>query len=182
MGTRSIIMITGTQRNGIETTRLYEHDGGPTANLPVIHAALKKAIKQVQAANKRFNDDSYKLNVGQVSSLIIGESASVYGSGAVLDVCENDTATYDGPITREMLGIQGDLEWIYVIDLDNSFVNVFNGIHENVLIENFCNPMDYAKNFYPEYQKAKEKAIHKSMLQLSKLGFKINQSKPKARK
>lgn len=170
MSTRSIIVVT----NEIETIRLYKHsDGYPTDNLILIKESLAKAIDQCK---KHFV--SYKVNpqrtprVDQVSGLLVGFSTTCYGIGARIE------EKHRGPFVPKHLGDQGDLEWIYIVDLQHQTIGVYGGGYTGkppqiAFKKGPVDPKIYATSLYLEYQKETLEAITEEMSAIDKLGFKF---------
>lgn len=189
MSTRSIIMVTGiTLYNQPRTIRLYKHsDGYPTGNLPLIFEALNKGQKQVGKFNERFKD-SKNLVVDQITGLIIGEASDVYGMGAKIDSEDGDQAVYPEKIKPEHLGNQGDLEWIYVVDLDVRTLNIYGGRYTGELPQvaygkGVVDPLTYCDHLKPDYVQPEIDATKEVVSEIEKLGFKVNHvAKKRAKK
>ncbi len=180
MSTRSIIVVTGKPNyNGDDQTiRLYKHsDGYPTGNLPIIRDALTKAIDECNHQAKRWKEDAKSPIPEFMAALLIGESASVYGFGAKVDVYEDDSAIYYSKVTKETLGIQADLEWIYVIDLKNKTLKIYNGDQNNVIKDKTENPMSYVECLREECKSDEGKETLDLITSIEALGFKVNPSK-----
>ncbi len=177
MSTRSIIVVTGKGRYNEETTRLYKHsDGYPTGNLPIIRDALKRSIDQVDDENARWGDDSdmkSNLSVEQVVGHIIGESTSVYGQGAQLE------ETFREKFKQKHLGNQGDLEWIYLVDVTKKTVKVYGGGYsgegpQHAFKKGVVDPLTYVECLREECQKQEAFEIEVAMRKIKQLGFKLN--------
>jgi hypothetical protein len=138
MSTRSIILVTGDKTgdgSGSQATvRIYKHwDGYPSGNLPVILNAIERAEKMDKDNRERFpgEDKPSRINVDQMTGLIIGESVSIYGTGARVDEDELEespfkrTALYDKPFEPKHMGNQWDLEWVYVVNIPKKNVDVY---------------------------------------------------------
>lgn len=188
MSTRSIIMVTGEHKyNGPQTCRLYKHcDGYPTGNLPVIKDALKRALDMNAEHDKKYKEDkATPVNVDQLVALIIGETASPYGGGARVDAYDsNDTGWYDSAFKPEHLGNQGDLEWIYVIDLQTKSINVYGGgytgeVPQHAYKKGVVNPMIYAERLKEDFQDGERKETLEVMGQIAELGFEVNRKSVK---
>jgi hypothetical protein len=176
MSTRSIILVTSKTK----TVRIYKHcDGYPTGNLPVIADALKnmlgKPCKDVKKLNSmlgiQFDVDSIAKEIMTVAEL----DAS------------NLEAQYKGPLKPAHLGNQGDLEWIYVVDLSKKSVDVYGGGYtgngpQGAYKKGTVDPMRYVDCLYPEYRAKEGVLIKQAVEALEKLKFKVNakkKSKPK---
>jgi len=178
MSTRSIIVITGKQRihsKHDQTVRLYKHsDGYPTGNLPIIVETLKKAQKQIKAYNKgSIRSEKASLHVDQVVGLLIGEATSVYGQGANVDAYGEDTGI-GGAFEPSLLGKHGDVEWHYIVDLENKTVGIYGGGDSQEAFKiGPADPFSYALNLYPEYQEDCRQETARLLAQITKLGFKL---------
>jgi hypothetical protein len=190
MSTRSIILITGDGKHGTaQTIRLYKHsDGYPTGNLPIIAEALSKAKEQCKETNQRFQTDNPRIpSVEQVTGVLIGLATDSYGMGARLDDDgDGKTAFYNEKFKPKHLGRQGDLEWVYVVNLDNNTVKVFGGGYtgdgpQRAFKKGVVDPREYANQLKEEYQESELKAIDESIQAIEATGFKLN-PKRKSRK
>lgn len=181
MSTRSIIIITGNGKyNGPETTRLYKHsDGYPTDVLNLIQRAMAKSQGQCVDDAARFKEREIKpVNVDQLVGNIIGESTSIYGQGARVE------AEFPEEFTAKHLGNQGDLEWIYIIQLETKTLGIFGGGYtgktpQTALKNGPVNPEKYALNLYPEYQAGTIEETRKLVQSIQGLGFSVNANQPK---
>jgi hypothetical protein len=152
MGTRSIIMVKGTVNNQTMVKRLYKHwDGYPTDVFNMLSCAL----------GENYNIDSF-----------VTQCETYYRKGMV-------EATYiDLPFNTNMLDFQGDLEWIYTIDLDSKTIKVFGGGYTGktpdvAYRKGPVNPLKYADQLKSEYQDNERESILQSVNQLKALGFKV---------
>ena len=206
MSTRSIIIVTGLDHYGRKSTfRLYKHsDGYPTGTLDVIRDALKDACKivmddsnETRAHYKRpmFKNiaelQSYvpepksyesiaKLSPSLVAGKLIGHGAHEYGMGIRLE------KEYSGQEFNPSIhaGNQGDLEWIYIIDLQACACNVFGGGYIGAgpmahLESGFVNPTEYADQLRAECQAGERAEIESQVRGIKKLGFTVNKKAPK---
>ena len=130
--------------------------------------------------NKNFNPEffAYKL---------IGESAMIYGKGAHIDQFEDDPAEYDSEFKLEHLSNQSDLEWIYIVDVEQKSVNVYGGGYSGkepqvAFKKGFVNPESYSKQLRDEYQSSTLNEIKKAVKNIESLGFKVNKIKDKVNK
>lgn len=190
MSTRSIIVITGDGKRGTaQTTRLYKHsDGYPTGNLPIIAEALAKAKEQCKETNERFQIDNPRgPSVEQVTGLLIGSATDTYGMGARLDDDgDGKTAVYNEKFKPKHLGNQGDLEWVYVVNLDNNTVKVFGGGYtgdgpQSAYKKGVVDPREYATQLKEECQANELQEIETAIKAVEDAGFKLN-PKRKSRK
>jgi len=131
MGTRSIIIVTGNGSRGENTYRLYKHwDGYPSGNLPIIAKALERSAVLLKAEEKFPVRSRAKLSPECLAGLIVGESTGLYGIGARIE------DIYSEGFSLKTLGDQCDLEWVYVVDLENRVVEVFGGFGDGKTIVN----------------------------------------------
>lgn len=173
MGTRSIIMVTGKGEHGEghETVRLYRHfDGDPQWNLPAIIAGIKRAEALVGEWNSRSFNQGRQVTLADVrakvfADCIIASSISWY-RGFDIDLDEdarsgepNQPAIFRGPLTLEHCGNQGDLEWMYVVDITAKSVKVYGkgSCPEDLLKEGLTDPGDHAECFRKELVERKAK-------------------------
>lgn len=173
MSTRSIIVLTGKNK----TIRVYKHcDGYPTGNLPVIADAIKALGGNMKGAVKTV---SKKLGI-ELTPDSLAEK--------ILEVAElerdNLEETFDGPLKPKMLGNQGDLEWIYVVDVDAKTLNVYGGgwtgeLPQVAFKQGTVDPLSYVKKLIPECQDREREETQVIMKQVEKLGFKLNPKKTK---
>ena len=159
MSTRSIILVKAHD----SISRLYRHcDGYPTAQLPVISAALMANGKETRGL--RFADCLVEVGAGMGARI----------------APEDFRAGSDLEITAADVGGQTDLEWIYVIDLINHNVSVYVGSWD--LGENFrtvsrdmtSDPQGYADQLRAEYQVKERAAIVAAVLAFGPLGVTVN--------
>lgn len=178
MSTRSIIVITGSAMySGSETVRLYKHsDGYPSGNLPIIAEALangKRLLEQYK--------ETRPLNVEAMLGLMIGAATSIYGMGA------KPEETYREEFKPEHLGDQGDLEWIYLIDLEERTVQVYGGgfsgdLPQRAYEKGVVDPLYTDPDLQNEYRVAERKEIERAIEQIEAQGFRVNPDEAKVRK
>jgi hypothetical protein len=167
--------------NRPETTRLYKHhDGYPTGNLPVIFEALRNVQAQCDQAELDYGG-KYTPKVGQTVGHLIGAATSVYGMGATVDDGYSK-ASFSEDLKPEHLGEQCDLEWIYIISLEDKTISIYGGGYSGKtpqvqLEKGVVNPISYVKSLLPEYRKAEKTRIEIALKQLEEIGFKIAQKK-----
>ncbi len=181
MSTRSIIVVTGRDLyDQDQTVRLYKHsDGYPTGVLPLISEALSKAREQCDADFERFKHKRRLPNVDQVVGILIGAATDVYGMGIRIDACDEDSAIYAEKFESKHLGCQGDLEWIYLVNLNDSTVKVYGGGYTGELPQKTykigtVDPLKYVDGLYPEYQASERCEIQEAISGIEALGFKVN--------
>lgn len=176
MSTRSIIVLTGAA----ETIRLYKHsDGYPTGNLPVILEAIENGQRLTKEHAERFKENPKLISVDTLCGLIIGAATSVYGMGARIDSYDDDEAVYQEHFEPKHLGNQSDLEWIYLINLDNQTLSIFGGgytgeVPQVAFKNGEVDPVSYTKKLYPEYQDREAKETRELVSKIEALGFKVN--------
>lgn len=179
MSTRSIIVITGpAQYSGHETVRLYKHsDGYPSGNLPIIVEALVNG-KRLQ---KEYKEETRPLKVETMTGLLIGAATSIYGMGA------KPEETYMEEFKPEHLGDQSDLEWIYLLNLQNRTVEIYGGgfsgeLPQRAYEKGVVDPLQYAYQLQSAYRASEIKMIESAIKQIESLGFKVNPDETKVRK
>lgn len=177
MSTRSIIVVTGKSKyNGVKTTRLYKHsDGYPTGNLPIIEKALMRALRQNQTKAVRFSEPSPQpIGVDQLVGLIIGEATDEYGMGARID----DSGEFLEAFKVSHLGDQWDLEWMYIVDLENKTVSIYGGDFTNgpkaAYKRGTKDPLSYVKKLRRECQADETLATQTVVNDIEAWGFKVN--------
>jgi len=158
MSTRSVILAF----DGQEVIRFYRHsDGYPTAVLPALTTILKDPL----------------LNMDDLISRIDKEQVARIDD----DWGDDDKGQYKSDkVKLEHWGNQGDLEWLYYLDLRDHSLNIYHagyGCPEEHLKKGPTNPEIYVKALYPEYQKKELKQIQKGVKDLQKLNWTINAPK-----
>jgi len=180
MSTRSIILVTGaSQYSGTETYQLYKHsDGYPTGNLEIIADAIKKCAGLIKAnADKWGNSkESKPWGPSMLTGAIIGEATSIYGMGAFVE------ETYGEKLAPKHLGVQCDLEWIYIIDVNQKTVKIYGGGYtgnapQAAYKKGPVNPEIHCQNLKDEYQADELKEIKELVARIEKLGFAVNPKK-----
>lgn len=179
MGTRSIILVTGKgQYSEHQTTRIYKHyDGYPTGNLDLINKAIERATKlETEYFGKYL--EKRQCSVDSIAGLIIGESVSIYGAQAEIE------ETFRGPIEGKHFGNQSDLEWIYVVDLNDKTIRIYGGGYfgegpQKAIAKGTVNPLMYADQLKEEYQAEEKKETLKLITSLEAWGFRVNPKKQK---
>ena len=155
MGTRSIVLVKKSDNGKTTVHRLYKHwDGYPSDNLAMIADAIK---------NSNCNLDAF-----------IKSCQAYYEREDMVEETFNNE-TFD----PEMLGNQGDLEWIYTVDLDAKQVKVFGGgytgkVPQYAYKQGTVNPLNYADGLIKEYQEHERQRIQDAMTQIKTLNFKLN--------
>lgn len=157
MGTRSIIMVKKNDSQGKPVVkRLYKHyDGYPTDNLKMIAQAILKS----------------KTLLG-----FIANCEEYYRPNMI------EASFKNSKFKPEMLGNQGDLEWIYTVDLDAKQVKVFGGGYTGkapqiAYKKGVVDPVSYVKALYKEYQAKEREQILASIFEIKSLGFSLNGAK-----
>lgn len=197
MSTRGIIIFVGKQAHYSEARvgyRLYQHcDSYPTFTLPLIRDAIRAANKLVKDGNadSPVSDEHnrFAITAEMLAGLYIGKSTTLYGLGAKLEktVHMNSAPTvlegksrflWDSRLT-ELLGEQGDLEWIYIVDTDKQNVDVFGGgysgeLPEKTLGEGTVDPLSYCDRLEEGYQEPDGKKIASAVRSLKRLGWPVN--------
>ena len=181
MSTRGILVFVGKGCHGVPRGyRLYQHsDAYPTYTLPIIRDAIRKAEKLVIEGRERMDSDRYTVTPAMLAGLYVGENTSIYGMGAHIE----ESKILESPITPAeivgLLGNQGDLEWVYVVDTDAKVVNVYGGGYTGELPEKFLEaglvePLSYVENLTEEYQEREIKTIQSAKRSLKRLGWPVN--------
>jgi hypothetical protein len=176
MGTRSIIVITGPGVHRSHTTvRMYKHwDGYPTGVLEV----LSEAIEQADKVLSNHKDEPFRTDL--LVGKIIGADTGAYGQGARVDQDYTETsekpAIYSEALEPGHLGNQGDLEWIYVVDLFEKNINVYAAGDEpsKTKLSKVTDPYSYTKQLVESAQQEEADAIASAIANLGKYGFLVN--------
>lgn len=164
MSTRSIIVITDSKT----THRIYKHcDGYPTANLT--HLAI---------AINRF----HSVNTAKDFAILLVDS--IHHDGAKCELEES----YSHAFTVDTLGNQGDLEWMYVVNPESKYVNVYecrfdsNKDNADYYMEGPTNPNSpkILKSIVDEYRWEWISTNSKAIQEFKKHGYIFNKSDPNA--
>ena len=112
-----------------------------------------------------------------------GAATDVYGMGARIDDHgEGKLAVYDERFKPKFLGNQGDLEWIYIINLNTNVVNIFGGgfsgkSPQHAYRKGIVDPRTYAKQLKDDYQSKELAEIKAALKAVVDIGFKVNSAK-----
>lgn len=156
MGTRSAIFIKsqGNNKTVSKWHRFYKHwDGYPTGNLPLIDTIATLHNKIKSNSIKSLVELSCQLN-----------QCKAEFEGTKLDL-KSIMSHSD----------HGDLEWVYILDLDSKEVKVFktHGTAEEVYQGETTNPLDYVKQLLPDYRANEERIITEQLNNLVAKGYKV---------
>ena len=180
MSTRGIYVLVGASNQVPKGIRLYQHcDMYPTQALPLIRNAIRKAEKLLVKGRDRFGSGmGYTVTPDMLAGLLIGENTSIHGMGTSIEESRQLVAVTPGEI-EGILGNQGDLEWVYVVNTDNQTVNVYGGGYTGEIPAEFLKagtvePLTYVENLIEEYQKDEAKAIKSAKRSLARLGWPVN--------
>jgi hypothetical protein len=196
MSTRSIFVVTGKGMFNAEhqVVRIYKHsDGYPTHNLAVLVDATEKATCLLAAFNRgRELKDCQGLDAMQAkvfADCVIASTLNPWnGFGAQIDRDDHgrsDSGLHEGlaifhePLKHSHFGNQGDLEWIYVVDLKARNIAVYSGDYESpdeILPRGAVDPMSYADQLIPDAQADERSEIAAHMDKLMDLGWTFNGS------
>jgi hypothetical protein len=191
-------MIIGASAYGRPSViRLYKHsDGYPTGVLDGIADAIAKGKAMVDDSNKRFESHvgtkfETKLCSSTLAGLLIGEFTNEYGMGANID-SNNDNedeplAEYHETFSPFHLGKQSDLEWIYVIDLNNKTVNVYGGGYtedspQSAYTKGVVSPFIEVESYYEDAKAPHIEAISHAIKAIEATGFTFNKEAKNATK
>jgi hypothetical protein len=199
MSTRSIFVVTGRASRFMgehQTVRIYKHgDGYPTDNLAVLVEATEKANNLISANNADLESDSPSrlsldgMGAKAFADCIIASTLSAYsGFRCQIDKDDNTVsnsglddglAIFNEPLKDSHFGNQGDLEWIYVVDLKAKSINVYSGGYESpdeILPRGVVDPRSYAEHLIEEAQVRERSEIAAHMDRLMDLGWNLNGS------
>ena len=189
MSTRAIIVFVGKKGQTSDVRmgyRLYKHcDGYPTHTLPLIRDAIRAARKLVKDAD----GESFEITAEMLTGACIGASTTLWDMGAKLEETVHMNAAptvpegkprflWDSRLTQ-LLGDQGDLAWIYIVDGDKQNVDIFGGgytgeLPEDTIDKGTVDPMVYCENLLEEYQEEGREEIAKAVRSLKRLGLTVN--------
>lgn len=168
MGTRSNLFITGLDSNGNPfTQRFYRHyDGYPSSMLETLSGILKehpKATNHIEELSQ------------QVSAL---QYESGYGNRQVFEPSE----VYSSEFTSNTYGNHGDLEYVYVLDLERKGVSIYgrqpepfeSGSVKHFIHKPRLDPLSELPMIRPEYKEEVRQALENSVVILAELGFSMN--------
>ncbi len=179
MSTRGIIVFVGNGPYSNPTgIRLYQHcDSYPTHTLPLIRKAISRAKREAKEENgTAFGaGQRYRPTPDVLVGFYIGETTSIYGMTVRIE--EHKSVTVDEVST--ILGNQGDLEWVYVVDTDARTVRVYGGGYIDETPDRFLeagtvDPMVYTDALIDEYQAPEGEKIAAAMRSLARIGWPVN--------
>jgi len=180
MSTRSILVLTGFSEHppARATLRLYKHwDGYPSDTLQLLHRTLQRAqqfLDDRAQEVQRYQPDGRTptlatMPVKTLADLAIAESILWFGAMVRLDTDwpthpvvprqgepELRQAYYPGAVTAAHFGRQGDLEWVYLVDLPRQEITVWatDGTPEACLGTPATDPRLSVRGLVPEARTA----------------------------
>jgi hypothetical protein len=201
MGTRAVVAITGRGTDWVAygTIRLYNHWAGePTHVLGDLVRAADTAGHHARNASP-FVRTRLGLADGETPGLGHLPAATFalhltfagrgwHGSAYRVDTDEETAGTgfhaegraapvvYTGRLARRHLGDQGDLEWIYVVDLTTATLTVYGGDYGDPgghLARGPVDPRSHAEMLLPEYWDADRTAISADVDALAARGWTV---------
>jgi hypothetical protein len=196
VSTRSAIIFIGANNydgTGTKAVRLYQHcDGYPTNVLPTLRDTMRMVRKKMEDhwqhisykhPRSKFNFLTVPIHAETMAGCYIAEETTGFGMGARFEEAvyldSDDLRTYDEETRRKVFGIQGDLEWIYVVNSIERSISVFGGGYTgsaawDTVTGGTVNPLSYVENLVDEYQDAEAARIKSATRSLSRIGFPIN--------
>lgn len=191
MGTRSIILVTGKHEHGTEgqTARLYRHwDGDPQTQLATFLAAIKRCQSILTHVQQYKQDAAMKdVPTATMADAICGESLSWGGNAVSYDYDDDNGRKCVWPevMTEGHYGDQGDLEWVYIINIHAQTIRVYGngyGTPADHMAQGPVNPVAYADCLIEKYQTETRNAISVTMDELRDSGWEVNPVPPPAEK
>ncbi|MBY0525575.1 MAG: hypothetical protein K2R98_19375 [Gemmataceae bacterium] len=190
MGTRSIILITGKGRHGgKQTVRLYRHwDGYPTCNLSTIAEAIEKANELHQKYAMQSWSKDYQLTdmpAQTFADLVVASSIQWDGAAARIDDDNGRDCVWHEELSSAHYGNQGDLEWVYVVDVEQRTVKVYGndyGTPAEHIRRGTVDPCKYAACLKPEYRDKERGETMSVVGRIVGLGWMVNRTGQAARK
>ncbi len=199
MGCRSVMVVTGSDTNARAgsrvTARLYRHYGGdPGDQLATLLATIDRVEKWMAARGDRlkiFGVD-YRMPkftdipVVAFSDFLIAESIGWYGAGIRMDTQLADEPSSDSPCfwpgdaNKKSFGEQGDIEWVYLIDIPSRELTVWeiqgDETPNSVVLRKPDDPRNNAENLLKEYRAGERLRIQDLMFKLNAFEWSINKS------
>ena len=166
MSTRSTVIVKGQEEYGRDTEyiRAYKHsDGYPTGNLPIIAKAIQRLNSIYSEYIVHFGDNRTKIIPESLMALFVGESVNVYGVGAIVEQTTKNI--------KEASGKRYDVEWTYVLDIDNKNVEVYSS---NKIEKCTTNPEEYVMQITKDYQQSELRKIKEAVRSIQILGWTVN--------
>ena len=156
MGTRSSIFVKKTDNKGItKFYRFYKHwDGYPTGNLSliinllVLDSKVKQPIKKLMA----------------LASELDNQKSEYEGTKSTL----NEIVSHNE---------HGDLEWTYLVDLDQKSVDIAesqNGTSDALLANKLTDPLKYVNRLIESARSSESLRTKEYVNRINSLGFKVN--------
>jgi hypothetical protein len=190
LGTRSIFVVSGkasynSPKEKRGSVRLYKHwDGYPTENLKVLVRATEIAKGLVDEHNARFSGESLSMESLAAQTfadcVVAATLGYYYGFGAHVDTWgdkDEKEAIFDGPLALDHFGEQGDLEWVYVVDVPDQVIRVYGNAYgppSKHLKKGQVDPRCYAGHLASEAQSNERAAISAHMDRLAEMGWTLN--------
>ena len=179
MSTRAIIVVTGENRIGPRAVRLYKHsDGYPTDTLADLVTATERAEGYITTRGQDLTIYTQDCSVPALKDMpppgfaAQVTTAGFYWHGSAYRVDE----VFPSPDGTDIFGDQGDLEWVYHVNLTTRTITVWGGGYgapEEHFARGPVHPWDYADGLLPEYRQDEKTAIAAHMDKLMDQGWTI---------
>ena len=183
MGTRSITVVTGPHsqdKTRKETIRLYQSwDGSPDmmlANIAAGIALTAPILARWQSLWRSIQPEVQSVPAKCMADAVLAASLGIYGMSMRQDDKDGRPAAFQGPPAAQAFGDQGDLEWVYFMDVDAKTVHVYGGygLAQDIMKNRPTAPMLYLEAIRDEYQVEIGECIQAGLAAIRKAGWKIN--------
>lgn len=110
------------------------------------------------------------------SSATVEEGNPTQGTEAPLKPWEHDEFPLGSKLDMRILGCQGDLEWVYFVDVDRKNINVYAGYGtpSELVAKGKADPMSQVDSVMPAYASAEAEAVLEAIRMVDKTGWTLN--------
>jgi hypothetical protein len=181
MGCRANVFVTGDLPHAAprqQTVRLYSHWGGSPEHLLKDLGAAVQAGERLLAAYRTLRPEARAVTARGFADCV--RAASLGGNGFATDLDDRDgidkPAVFAEAFHAAHFSNQGDLEWLYVVDVNARALRVYggHGTAKELIAQGEANPADYALQLIPQYQRPTRARIRGLVRSLGRLGWAVN--------
>jgi hypothetical protein len=184
MGTRSVIFVTGNHPYGektMQTFRLYTQWGCPETMLRVLRDAARQAEKLL-ARYRILQPKAPGISAAGFAGCVLAADVGWNGLQTRIGTDVGDDgrpaeAVFHGTLDPKHYGEQGDLEWVYVLEVNARTLHIYHcgyGTPAEHLAHGPVDPRVYADELLAQYQSNCRKTIALLVRSIKSLGWQVN--------